>query len=67
MKIHGQTIQDLTGGLQGFDAGEDRSQEIAAEVAILIDAVESFSEFMTFDSEPLQFNAYIAQTKVDKA
>jgi len=67
MTIRGQTIQGLIHSSQGIGFDDARSREIAAEVTNLLDAVDGFSEFMHFDCEPLQFNAYIANRKVVKA
>ena len=45
----------IAGELQGMDWGEARLAELAAELAVLNDAVRKAAERLAFDDEPAAF------------
>lgn len=58
-QLDAEGIGKIISGLQGKTVDETRASELATEVSVLVDAVEDASRKISFDDEPLQYQAYI--------
>ena len=66
-ELTGELIRRQAASLRGVDIGERRAEELAVDIARVIDAVGGARERLDFNDEPARFDALLRASARDAA